>query len=390
MARFTERGWRLVTHSAAASVLLALSAMPVYSTASVYSEVEEEGVIYPSNNYIKRLEAERESVTPDDAEKIRFRPLGNNPMVDPMSKAYQSWIEEYRGGDVDPANVDASYEAFVEEASPLLFSMGFKRLHPDIQDLIEAIPPDAFPPIGNKFDPLGPLDVQRSADPIDPFVAAAPAEESVLGPDIGLNIEMREPEVYVDKMLNMAYDALMVGQFEGAIATYREIVNRQPDHKEALFGLGTALYRNGQQDEARDAYLEILKLDPNHWPALNNLMVHAGEDTPQDALRELQRLEMINPEFSPIAAQIGIIYLRLNQLDNAIKYLTRAALISPENMAYRYNLAVVLDHGGYKRQAARMYKLLLDANEKGYELPESRAKIADRLTFISTLKQVAE
>jgi tetratricopeptide (TPR) repeat protein len=177
---------------------------------------------------------------------------------------------------------------------------------------------------------------------------------------------------------------MQMGQAEGAVSIYEKILLDDPNNNDALFGMATTYHRMGQFDEARDTYIKILTKDPNNWDALNNLMVLAGEEAPIDALKELTALELLNPEFGPIPAQIGLIYLRLNKTDEAIKNLTRAIILSPSNLAYRYNLAVILDHAGHKKQAARLYKLLLKANNMGYKLPESPQRISERLAFIAS------
>lgn len=370
------------------TLLVLIFCLPVFfikSALGAYTnQTDEDGVIYPSNYHTKREVEKNNEYRDPDAYKVRFRPIGNDPKRDPLNQSYEEWLEESREDLQMEKDMDEKYETFIKEISPLIFSLGHKELTPEMKDLFANIPANSLGAVGNQFAPKGPIDVERAQEARDPFGTESEPEEEILGHDIGLNIDMQEPGNKTDELMGMAYDALRAGQVEGAAALYQQVIGMEPEHEQALFGLATTYHRSGQFEAARENYITLLSKDPNNWPALNNLMVLAGEEAPEDALKELKKLEMINPEFSPIAAQIGIIYLRLNNPEEAVKYLTRAIILSPDNLAYRYNLAVVLDNGGYKQQAARLYQQLLEAHGRGESLPESVQRIRERLAFITS------
>ena len=349
------------------------------------SKIEEDGVIYPSNIQNKKvLQKDDGQVSPEDAYKMKYVPLGNDPTIDPLSHNYEQWLEEMRNNTNTKADVDEDYEKFVKEVGPLLFSLGYNEMSPDVKDLLAKIPANSLDPVGSQFLPEGPIDVEREAAGVDPFEGKPEAEETVLGRDVGLNITVSEPSKKSEELMALAYDAMKLGQMEGAAELYEKVLEKDSENKEALFGLAATYHRMGQFDEAREVYVQLLTDDPNNWSAMNNLMLLAGEESPEDALKELKELELINPEFSPIPAQIAVIYIRLNKAEEAIKYLTRAIILSPDNLAYRYNLAVILDHSGFKAPAARLYNQLLQAAKEGKELPESVHRIRERLDFINS------
>jgi Flp pilus assembly protein TadD len=62
----------------------------------------------------------------------------------------------------------------------------------------------------------------------------------------------------------------------------------------------------------------------------------------------------------------------------------RAVSMAPENMTYRYNLAILLDKTGRYDEAASLYRQLIEAGLRGETLPGKTQQLQERLTFISS------
>lgn len=203
----------------------------------------------------------------------------------------------------------------------------------------------------------------------------------------GATIEIREfgadaKNIDVQSKLNEGYRALIVGQTSAAISIYRAILKVENENKNALFGLATAYHRNHQVIQARETYTRILTLDPNHKDALNNFLVLVAEESPENALYELQRLERINPEFSPIPAQIAMVYLKTGDADKAERYLKRALSLSPDNVVYKYNLAITLDQMDEVEQAIIFYRDVIEEIKSGAVIPGSFESVVERLSYL--------
>lgn len=319
-----------------------------------------------------------------NARKVRYQPLANDPRLDPLDENYKAWLESMRGKDFDPKDYDPVYENFVKDVSALMFSLGEKQLSIESREFLKSIPADTLQPLERSLEPKHAVSIDRDEvdDPFPSEKELKKTEDPLVGHDVAMSMTVEAPKNKTQQKLEMGYDALMSGQLTGAIAIYKDVLQTKPKNRQALFGLATAYHRGGQLEEARLAYLDLLAEDPNNWPAMNNFLVLVGEEAPENALKELRKLEQRNPEFSPIPAQMGMIYSQLGRQEEGIKYLSRAVMLSPDNLSYRYNLAVVLDHGGYKTQAGRLYSQLLEANSQGKEIPEPRHKIQDRLAHI--------
>lgn len=212
-----------------------------------------------------------------------------------------------------------------------------------------------------------------------------PAAESVSKHEMpGLSIEVRSRKANINYELEKAYNALISGQTEAAIATYQSVLESDPKNINALFGLAATYHRAGQIELARPLYGKILAIDPDNREALNNFMVLMADESPQAALEQLERLEQRNPDFSPIPAQMAVIYQKLGNMGKASEKMFQAVALAPENLTYRYNLAVLMDKQQKYDEAARLYRQLLEAHDRGETLPGNAQKIQERLTFISS------
>ncbi|MBV8938955.1 MAG: tetratricopeptide repeat protein, partial [Alphaproteobacteria bacterium] len=212
----------------------------------------------------------------------------------------------------------------------------------------------------------------------------APDQHSGIDTQAGLHVTVSKPALDANYELQRAYNALMSGNSDAAIGIYQEVLESDPHNEQALFGLATTYHRAGQLEKARPLYMRLLKINPGHREGLNNFLALAADEAPEEALNELQNLQKRSPDFSPIPAQMAVIYQKMNRLDEAIQYMSRAASLAPENMTYRYNLAILFDKAHHYPEAAALYRQVLDAGLRGETVPGDLTSIQQRLTFISS------
>jgi len=203
----------------------------------------------------------------------------------------------------------------------------------------------------------------------------------------GIKIEIKPPRMNFNYELEKAYNALIAGQTDIAVGIYKRVLDNDVNNKNALFGLATTYHRAGQIDLARPMYARLLAIDPNNSDGLNNFLVLLADESPEQALQELLKLVRVNPQYSALPAQIAVIYQRLGYYDQAGDYMQRAIGMAPENLTYRYNYAIMLDKQHKYEEAAEMYRLLIQASQRGEAIPGNVQKIQQRLTFISSNKR---
>ncbi len=317
--------------------------------------------------------------------------------------------------------------AFREAAQPQLeagsypvYSSKEATLSRQSVEMLSLIPPKGLPPKERIFRPHNPVEIKHmkassvftddEADAGDNTAKdiiskdtvkndlpgkdgkAAKKEEKVdttIRRDKGLFVQVKKRDTSAFDNLETAREALEAGQMETAVSLYKRALEKEPANKQALFGLATSYQVSGQIEQARDLYIQLIKMDQNNWPALNNFLVLVSQEAPEDALKHLLSLQTTNPHFAPIPAQIGLIYLKQEKFPEAARYLSQAAVLDPQNMRYRYDLAVLLDHAGDTVSAVKLYEQVLEAGRQGKELPESPIKIQARLEDLAA-QAVAE
>lgn len=253
------------------------------------------------------------------------------------------------------------------------------KLSKESRDILKKIP-SSLDKKKEAEKPPPPVDIDRAA-PMDDLFGEQSGEISS-HEAMGISIEVKKPNINTNYELERAYNALIAGNQEDAIAIYQQVLESEPNNKLGLFGLATTYHRLGQLSLARPYYGKLLTLDPENREALNNFLALVAEESPQEALRELEKLQAKNPDFSPIPAQIAIVYARQGLFKEAAHKMQQALQLSPENLAYRYDLAIMLDKAGDYPAAGIAYQQVMDAHLKGEKIPGEPHKIQERLTFI--------
>lgn len=157
-----------------------------------------------------------------------------------------------------------------------------------------------------------------------------------------------------------AYRSLLRGDYHSALASYEAVLEEDPRSLQALLGRAAALHKLRRLDEARLAYERVLAADSRNREALTNLLAITAAGAPQEALGRLHALERAAPDFTPVLAQIALVYGQMGADAQAIAYLQKAVAQDPANLAYRYNLAILLDRAGQVPAAAQAYRAVLD------------------------------
>ncbi len=205
---------------------------------------------------------------------------------------------------------------------------------------------------------------------------------------VGLTVDAQDApkrEQDTSRILEQAYQGMLLEQLESAIVLYKEVLAQQPRHKIALFGLATAYQKAGQNADARDVYVKLFRFYPDYEDAFNNYLVLVSEEHPSQAVSELMLLRERNPEYAPIEAQLGIVLMKQQAYEQAIEHLTRAVTLMPQNLLYRYNLAIAMDKHGAVTEARKLYQQVLDAKPEAHpEYAVSSHTIQERLKFLQS------
>lgn len=199
-------------------------------------------------------------------------------------------------------------------------------------------------------------------------------------------MQVREVSQSAQDNVTAGYNALVRGDVGSALELYSEALSSEPTSIMAQLGRSASLQRLGRLEEARVGYENVLRRDPNNREALANLTSIFSARAPNEALNQLLDLEREYPEFSPVKAQIGLLYARMGSNPQALDYLRRAANMAPSTVMYQYNLAVLLDRLGRAEQAVVSYERVLAGILNGGVANDlSRSSIERRVRYLKTL-----
>ncbi len=163
-----------------------------------------------------------------------------------------------------------------------------------------------------------------------------------------------------------------LGDRAAAIQSLRKAHQLNPaDYKEAL-SLAVLQEAAGEMEQARAAYEDVLKIDPENTQALNNLAyMKADEGVDLDrALGLAQRALQRSPNDPNISDTLGLIYIRKKLTGPAVEILRDLVTRAPANPSFHLHLAMALYDAGDKQKAkkeldtARKYKPSADEEAK--------------------------
>ncbi len=252
-----------------------------------------------------------------------------------------------------------------------------------VQQAAAPSPPSAAP---TQSEPMPQLDPDSPARVISPPISIRRAEAEFAGTVAGDMIQVREVSQEAQDNVTAGYNALVRGDNGAALSLYSAALENEPTSILALLGRSAALQKMGRLDEARGGYENVLRLDPSNREALANLTSIFSTQAPNDALSRLLDLEQEYPRFSPVKAQIGLLYARMGSNDQALRYLSQAASMAPSTVMYHYNLAVLLDRMGRNEQAVVSYeRVLAGIINSGVASDLSRSDIERRVRYLKTL-----
>jgi len=184
----------------------------------------------------------------------------------------------------------------------------------------------------------------------------------------------RKSKVAADLYLRMGEVHRRKGDLNSSITALQAAREIWPDNAAIVSTLALVLGGAGRSQEARLAYEQTLKLDPANAVALNNLafiIAENGGDLDQ-ALTFAQRAKQLLPGLNEVSDTLGLIYLRKNLNDEALRIFADLVAKEPNHSTYRYHLGMALSRKGDKGRARRELEEALKANPSSDEAGKIR------------------
>ncbi len=152
------------------------------------------------------------------------------------------------------------------------------------------------------------------------------------------------------------------GDLNMAADKFRLASQAAPNNATPLLALALILDGTSRSDQAQPIYEQILKIDPDHPIALNNLAyikAEKGVDL-DEALGMARRAQQKQPNSDDIADTLGWIYIRKNLSEEAVRVFQDLVTKEPANATFHYHYGMALQEKGDKTSARRELQKALE------------------------------
>jgi tetratricopeptide (TPR) repeat protein len=168
------------------------------------------------------------------------------------------------------------------------------------------------------------------------------------------------------------------GDVNTAIETFRRASQAAPTDPRPLVQLGLLMDGTGRREQAKPIYEQILKIQPDHPIALNNLaFIKAEEGVDLDeALTMAQRARQKLPSSPNIKDTLGWIYIKKNLSDDAVRIFKELVDQDPSNPSFHYHYGMALLQKGERPSAKREFEVAIRNNPSKDEAGKIRQLLA--------------
>ncbi len=159
-------------------------------------------------------------------------------------------------------------------------------------------------------------------------------------------------------LLVEAYGKLAL--YNKAIDQCQQILRQDPNHIAAINNMGRILFLSGALDRASQEYDRALRVDPNHADTLMNRAILRSEiGRYNEAEQDFKHVLEYNPEASGACYQLGILYTKRGLYGRAIQEFEHAIEIDPAAAGSYFQLGKAYDHVERHEDAIGMFEELI-------------------------------
>jgi uncharacterized protein (TIGR02466 family) len=134
---------------------------------------------------------------------------------------------------------------------------------------------------------------------------------------------------------------------------------------EETFNLAIKNHQNDNLQDAQNYYQEILKIDPNHFGALNNLgVIFKKMKQIQKAINCYEKIIKIYPDHVDVYNNLGNAFKELGEHYRAKDCFEKIIKINPNNLKAHYNLGVIFQDLDETQKAKSCYEKVIEIDPK--------------------------
>jgi len=125
------------------------------------------------------------------------------------------------------------------------------------------------------------------------------------------------------------------GDYDGALASLKTVLDKNPEEANALYLSGIAYLRKGMLPEATSAFLKVTEISPKFAAAHYQLGVcYERQKEPEKALAAYQKSIELEPSNADVIYNAGLVLFQLGRIDEALPRFEQALVLRPDDPAY--------------------------------------------------------
>jgi tetratricopeptide (TPR) repeat protein len=166
---------------------------------------------------------------------------------------------------------------------------------------------------------------------------------------------VQDPQ-HAEALFGLGLLRLQQGRHDEAIGLTRQALDRRPDWADAHGNLGTAFMGLGRVREAADSFARAIACNPRLAKAhLDLATASQALGRYEEALRHGETALALSPDSAQVHATVGAALLPLSRFDEALAHATRAVELDPKHLGLHSLLGVVLRSLNRPRDAIAAY-----------------------------------
>ena len=184
----------------------------------------------------------------------------------------------------------------------------------------------------------------------------------------------------IQETFNIAVKNHQEGKTDVAKELYNRVLKIDPNHSQALNNIAVIFINLKDYQKAKECYEKVVEIDPNSADAYYNLGIIFKElKEYQKAKSCYEKADNIQPNNTIIQTNLGIIFKDLGENQKAKDCYEKAIKINPNNEKAHYNLGVIYKDSGELQKAKICYKKVIEINPNEQETRNSLGIIFQEL-----------
>jgi superkiller protein 3 len=165
---------------------------------------------------------------------------------------------------------------------------------------------------------------------------------------------------------------------EKAVATYKRLIEMDPENYRVHFNIGTLFFQNRWFKEAKNSFKEAIRFKPNHPSSQYYLARIAVEQKEHEkAIQILRKLSKKDMDNALIHTDLGILLSERKRFDEAIRELKQAIKIDPGYLKALYNLGLTFQEMKLLDRAVEMFQKCIEKGEDSEFSKKSMEKLQE-------------